>query len=237
MDIKNLVIEEIKKMDLETLVKLEIQKSVKETIQSTIHNQFRSYSDFSGELEKHLREELKVNFKEIKLAEYRSIILGEIQNAVDSVLINSTKDLINEKIQSLLTGVKDEYELSEIIELFKKEYDEWAKNDKTEEISLHIDNEHSYFSSIYFDRKANVKNYSCEYKFFINKDNTIDCLRIKGYDFEDKAIYPFLLNNFDRTLLQIFTSGSKVINDIKEGDEDDYICYDWIDNREEEEDY
>lgn len=225
-------------MDLETLVKLEIQKSVKETIQSTIHNQFRSYSDFSGELEKHLREELKVNFKEIKLAEYRSIILGEIQNAVDSVLISSTKDLINEKVQSLLTGVKDEYKLSEIIEIFKTEFDEHAKRDETEEISLHIDREYSSFFPIYFDRKDNIKNYSCEYKFFLdNKDNTISCLRIKGYDFEDKAIYPFLLNNFDRTLLQIFTSGSKIINDIEEGDEDEYIRYNWVDNQEEEEDY
>ena len=127
MDIKELIKNSIQNMDIEKIITEKTQEVIKETLESIIKDTFKSWSDFGKELQNKMSEELKINLSEIKLDEYNNVIISLLEQNLKE---NSTNNLyLKNKIDNLIkeiseTDVKKEYKLSEIINLYKSEYED-----------------------------------------------------------------------------------------------------------------
>ena len=141
MNITELVNKAVRDMDIEKIITEKTQEVIKETLESIIKDTFKSWSDFGKELQNKMSEELKINLSEIKLDEYNNVIISLLEQNLKE---NSTNNLyLKNKIDNLIkeiseTDVKKEYKLSEIINLYKSEYEEEAQEDGYEEMYLKV---------------------------------------------------------------------------------------------------
>ena len=232
MDIKELIKNSIQNMDIEKIITEKAQEVIKETLESIISDTFKSWSDFGKELKNKVSTELKINLEEIKLDEYNQIIISLLEQSLKE---NSTDNLyFKEKIDKLIkeiaeTDVKREYKLSEIIDLYKSEYDEEAQENRYEEMYLKVE-ENSLSDLIWiFINKCEVDNeYGSDIQFGYNtRTNKIISLNIESKIISDRSIYRNRLYGTDKLLYQMFLLGSKIIIDEKDCDlyyelEDEY---------------
>lgn len=232
MDIKELIKNSIQNMDIEKIITEKAQEVIKETLESIIKDTFKSWSDFGKELQNKMSEELKINLSEIKLDEYNNVIISLLEQSLKE---NSTDNLyFKEKIDKLIkeiaeTDVKREYKLSEIIDLYKSEYDEEAQENRYEEMYLKVE-ENSLSDLIWiFINKCEVDNeYGSDIQFGYNtRTNKIISLNIESKIISDRSIYRNRLYGTDKLLYQMFLLGSKIIIDEKDCDlyyelEDEY---------------
>ena len=232
MDIKELIKNSIQNMDIETIITEKTQEVVKSTLESIIKDCFNTWSDFGKELKNKVSAELKINLEEIKLDEYNQIIISLLEQSLKE---NSTDNLyFKEKIDKLIkeiaeTDVKPEYKLSEIIDLYKSEYDDEAQENRYEEMYLKVE-ENSLSDLIWiFIHKCEIDNeYGSHIQFGYNaRINKIVSLNIDSKIISDRSIYRNRLYGTDKLLYQMFLLGSKIIIDEKDCDlyyelEDEY---------------
>ena len=232
MNITELVNKAVRDMDIEKIITEKTQEVIKETLESIIKDTFKSWSDFGKELKNKVSAELKINLEEIKLDEYNQIIISLLEQSLKE---NSTDNLyFKEKIDKLIkeiaeTDVKSEYKLSEIINLYKSEYEEEAQEDGYEEMYLKV-KESSVSDLIWiFIHKCEIDNeYGSDIQFGYNiRTDKIISLNIENKKYDSKSIYKNRLYGTDKLLYQMFLLGSKIIIDEKDCDlyyelEDEY---------------
>ena len=222
MDINNLIKETIKNMDLETIIKDKTEKVIKETIEETISSNFRSYSDFGKELKEKMTKELRINLDEIKFNEYNQVIIDLLKQTLKE---NSENNLyLKDKVELLIkeltqTEIKHEYKLSEIVELYKQEFNEDAQEDEIEEMYLKVENDSRFWTRIYLNKKEVSFDYEAEVQFSINNETAkIEHLNLEGDIIKGKSIYKNRIFGVDKLLYQIYLVGAKIIIDEKNCD-------------------
>lgn len=233
MDIKELIKNSIQNMDIEKIITEKTQEVIKETLESIIKDTFKSWSDFGKELQNKMSEELKINLSEIKLDEYNNVIISLLEQNLKE---NSTNNLyLKNKIDNLIkeiseTDVKKEYKLSEIINLYKSEYEEKAQEDGYEKMYLKVkESSISDLIWIFINNKCEIDDeYGSDIQFGYNiRTDKIISLNIENKKYDSKSIYKNRLYGTDKLLYQMFLLGSKIIIDEKDCDlyyelEDEY---------------
>ena len=222
MNITEIINKAIKDMNIEQIIIEKTQESIKETLESIIRDTFKSYSNFGKELEKKVSEELKINLDEIKLDEYNQIIISLFRQSLKE---NSTNNLyLKEKIDDLVkeltqTEIKQEYKLSEIVELYKEEFSEDAQEDEIEEMYLNVVIESNFWTRIYLNKKEVNHKHEAEVQFSVDhKTGRIEHLNLEGDMIKGRAIYKNRVYGVDKLLYQIYLVGAKIIVDEKDCD-------------------
>lgn len=137
---------------------------------------------------------------------------------------------IKESTREILSDVKSEYTLSEIIESLKEENSkEEYEFDEDDTIAIIIDGEDDGYKHIYLSVEEptsiyrTVSKYDYDYQIDINKEGKPYSIKLKNKEIDTKKILGGLYG-LDKLLFKIYSSGAKIILD-KGMDPEDYDIY------------
>ena len=121
----------------------------------------------------------------------------------------------------MLSDIKPEYTLTEIIEKLKDEShkEEW-EFDYDEKVSLIIESSSSGYKHIYLDEEEKDRKYSYDYQIDVDSDGKPYSIKLRDEEINPKKI-PGGLYGLERLLFKIYASGSKIVLD-QGNDADDY---------------
>lgn len=201
-----MVIDSLDNIIKEGYVENKITERLKETINDIVDDSLKSYSDFGKNLKGVISNSINLNAEELSLPEYNQLILNAIKNKLDIVMTNEGIRKIEQDIESLLSGEKKNWKMSELIEKLKEEFSDEARESEWEEISYH--EERSNYSSglnfIYFDHEPNKKSYECEYRLVI-KGNRINSVTSGSKKYNKSFVYEKLYG-IEKLLFKLFAS-------------------------------
>ena len=213
MNLNILVNNSLKRIQEEGYVEAVVEEQIKKSIKSIVDDLFRDWGPFGKNLKEEIEKKLKVNLDKLDIASYNYILNNTIQQQLDEVIHVHGVEKMKKSVEDFLVSAKDEYRLSELIEIMKAE--EARKNECfLDQISLHI--EHCDCTSlifINFDPDNKVKDFRCKYRMVVNgENNSVSAIEINGEKFDNKVIMGGL-RGFNKMLFQIYANGSKVIVD------------------------
>jgi len=117
MDINQKIQEAIGTIDFEEIAVSAAKEQIEKAVKAAVNEQFRSYSDFSKGLEKHIAGEIGIDFSAIKLPEYREFLIKEVNNSLASFVSEKGKDDISKYINSMVVGeTRDEIEFDKFFD-------------------------------------------------------------------------------------------------------------------------
>lgn len=193
---------------METIIATEIESMAK----GVIGDVFRSYGSFAKGLEKHIQDNLNVNFKELGIDGYNKLVLEVLKQQIEGNLMEVGKARIEEQMTELLSNVPGEVKVSELIEDFVKqnkedeEYPDYAHENMT--ILVEEEDDFLYVS---LDEEEGKSKYSCDVRYSIYKDK-IFSLTFGGKDVE-KTVFLGNLHGFEKKLFHLWAGKATVIND------------------------
>ncbi len=224
IDLNKLVNQSLSKIEEQGFVEQVVEKKLKETVTSIINDLFHSYSDFGKNLKNQVSQQLNINLRELNLAGYNTMILNTVKEKLDEAIHIQGTEKIKEALDVLLSDVKQEYKLSELIEEMKAKANEYGDYNR-KEISFHIDPDRDILTFIYFDEESGKDKYRCKYGIWVNKEGNIAGVEIKDRKFDNRVIMGGL-RGFEETLFKIYTTGPKLIID------ENYIKVEYGDSEE-----
>lgn len=221
MDLNVIMNEVMGDMSRSGFVKKVMTEKLQITINEIIRDLFREYGPFGKQLKKHLEEKLQINFGELDLVSYNTIVLQEVQKMLDQGIKVAGLEKLKDMMQKMISETKPEYKLSELVEELKKYAIQYVERDDSEEIGMIIDREFSMTTYIYLDPTGEQDNkYRYKYGFGVNtQDGTVRYVNIDGKTLDNKMVMSGL-HGFEELLFRLFASGSKV-----EIDEDEVDLY------------
>jgi len=211
IDLNKIVNETLENIEKEGFVEKVVEKRLKETMESIIDDTFRSYSDFGKNLKEYVGQNLNVNLSNLKLEGYNTLVLATVKEQLDKVITVQGIEKIKEATEGILTDVKRDYKLSEIIELIKEDVDQ-DDIGYEDQITLVIDSSSSGYQHIYLDAEEKDRKYSCDYQIDIDGEGKPYSIKLKDGNIDTKKILGGLYG-LDRLLFKIYASGSKVVLD------------------------
>lgn len=211
MDLNKLVNENLAKLEANGAVENIITDRLKKTIESIVDDLFSSYSDFGKNLKIEVQSALNVNLKELKLAGYNVMVLNAVKEKLDEVLHIQGVEKIKDSLEQMLSDIKEEYQLSELINEMKEKANEYGDYDERE-ISFHIDPDRNILTFIYFDEEADKEKYECKYRIWVDKSGTVCGVEIKEQKFDNRLIMGGL-HGFEQTLFKVYSMHPKLIID------------------------
>jgi hypothetical protein len=227
IDLNKVINQSMTKIEEEGFVEKVVKKRLEETVSSIVDDLFRSYSDFGKDLKNEVSQQLNINLKELNLAGYNTMVLNAVKEKLDEAIHIQGTEKIKETLDELLSDVKKEYTLSELIDEMKNKANEYGEYNG-QEISFHIDPRRDILTFIDFDEEPNKDKYQCKYKIWVNSETGIIAgAEIRDRKFDNRVIMGGL-RGFEETLFKIYTTGPKLIIDehkvdVEYGDpEDDY---------------
>lgn len=213
IDLNKIVNDAMRDIEKEGFVERVVKERLEKTIGDTVDSIFRTYSDFGKELEKNIEENLNVNLDNLKLPEYNTLVLKTVQEELDKQMYIAGVEKIKENLNELLSDIKPEYTLSELVEACKGEdcKEEW-EHDEGDCIALIIDGNEDGYKHIYLDVDENTSKYSCDYQLDLDKDGKVYSVKLKGKELNKDKILGGLYG-LDKLLFKIYSSGAKVVMD------------------------
>lgn len=119
IDLNKIVNDTLVKLEKEQFVETVVKKRLEKTITEIVDDTFREWSDFGKNLKEYIRENLNVNLESLGLEGYNSLALAAIKEELDKCITIQGIEKIKETTKEILSDVKPEYTLSEIIECLK----------------------------------------------------------------------------------------------------------------------
>lgn len=227
IDLNKIVNDTLVNMESEKFVEKVVQETIEKSVKSIVNDVFRDYSDFGKNLKKYIETNLNINFDKLGLEGYNGIVLTAVKEQLDKAITINGVEKIKESVDGMLSDVKKEYTLSEIIEEAKtddpcKELEEY---DYDEHIYLKIDKSDYGYHSIYLDNNDDEPDgkYYYSYQIAIDSDGKPYSIKLKGNEINTKKIMGGLYG-LDALLFKIYSSGSKITLD-QGDDSDDYDLY------------
>ncbi len=218
IELNKIVNDSLTKIEKEGFVEGIVERQIKQTLESIVDDLFRSYSDFGKDLKEHIKDNLNINLDRLGIEGYNGLVLAAIKEQLDAVITTQGIDKIKEATKEMLTNVKTEYKLSEIIELIRSEDDEGEK-DSDDMITLFIEKSGSY-CYIYIDGGEEDNRYDCAYQIDIDGEGKPYSVKLNSEEINPKKILGGLYG-VDALLFKIYASGAKIILD-KGTDPDNY---------------
>lgn len=226
IDLNKIVNDTLVKLEKEQFVETVVKKRLEKTITEIVDDTFREWSDFGKNLKEYIRENLNVNLESLGLEGYNSLALAAIKEELDKCITIQGIEKIKETTKEILSDVKPEYTLSEIIECLKgASLKEEYEYDEGDSIALIINGEEDGYKHIYLSEEEpyGKSKYNYDYQIDINREGKPYSIKLKGKEIDKNKILGGLYG-LDKLLFKIYASGSKIILD--EGlDVDDYDIY------------
>lgn len=156
------------KMDTDGKEQEIVEKHVSSTIESIVKDVFGSWSDFSKGLKEHVQDQLQINFKELDLASYNTLIMKAINEKLKDAIATEGLARINGQVDELLSDTKDEYKLSELVKELVKEIEDLDEigYDDYHEMSMHIRTPYG-LTYIHLDAESEKDEYEYNIKFVL----------------------------------------------------------------------
>ncbi len=222
IDLNKIVNETLVNLEKEKFVETIVEKRIKQTIESVIGDIFDSWSSFGKSLKKHIEENMNMNFDSLGLEGYNQLILAVIKERLESTIKVKGLEKIKESIDEMLSDVKSEYTLTEIIEKAKEDTaKEDYERDYDEKVNLIIEKSCYGYIHIYLDNKDEKPygkwDYSCS--LALDKEGKAYSIKLNGKEIDSKKIMGGLYG-LDNLLFKIYASGAKIILDQGEEAED-----------------
>lgn len=226
IDLNKIVNDTLVKLEKEQFVETVVKKRLEKTITEIVDDTFREWSDFGKNLKEYIRENLNVNLESLGLEGYNSLALAAIKEELDKCITIQGIEKIKETTKEILSDVKPEYTLSEIIECLKEaSLKEEYEYDEGDSIVLIINGEEDGYKHIYLSEEEpyGKSKYDYDYQIDINREGKPYSIKLKGKEIDKNKILGGLYG-LDKLLFKIYASGSKIILD--QGlDVDDYDIY------------
>ncbi|WP_346888313.1 hypothetical protein [Clostridium sp. UBA1056] len=159
IDLNKIVNDTLVEMEKESYVEKVVKSTLEKTIASIVEDVFRSYSDFGKNLKTHIEENLNVNFRNLGIEGYNGLVLAAVQEQLDKAITIQGIEKIKESMNEMLSDVKEEYTLTEIITALKAEScKEEYEFDYDEKIELIIEDSNYGYKHIYMDEEEKIVN-------------------------------------------------------------------------------
>lgn len=227
IDLNKIVNETLVNMESEKFVEKVVQETIEKSIKSIVNDVFRDYSDFGKNLKKYIEANLNVNFDRLGLEGYNGIVLAAIKEQLDRTITIQGVAKIKESMETILSDVKEEYTLSEIIEKIKTDdpCKELYEYDYDEHIFLIIEKSSGGYTHIYLDNDEDEpdRKYEYSYQIDIDKEGKPYSIKIKGDEINTKKIMGGLYG-LDKLLFKVYSQGAKITLD-QGNDPDNYDLY------------
>ena len=230
IDLNKIVNETLVKLEEEKFVETVVKKRLEQTISEIVDDTFRKWSTFGENLKSYIEENLNVNIENLGIEGYNTLALKAIQEELDKVVTAQGIEKIKEATREILSDVKSEYTLSEIIEELKEENSkEEYEFDEDDTIAIIIDGEEDGYKHIYLSAEepssiyGSVSKYDYDYQIAINRLGKPYSIKLKNKEIDTKKILGGLYG-LDKLLFKIYSSGAKIILD-KGMDPEDYDIY------------
>jgi len=201
-----------------------IEEKVAKTVSECVGNVLGSYSDFGKALNEHVKDALRVDFKDLGLVGYNEIVMKIIKaKLTDSINTVGVKRLEKE-LSDLLVDPPAEIKLSDLVDQFKSRLDSDRRSSR---ITCIVDTTDSTglcpgYAHVFLDEESGTSKYSCNIRLDVTLAGKVYGLKIGGQDIKNTLfIGPHF--GFERSLFQLYAAGTKIIVDHEEVD--DY-CHD-----------
>ena len=86
IDLNKIVNDALVEMEGEKFVEGVVKKRLQETITSIVDDIFRSYSDFGKNLKNHIEENLKIDFENLGIEGYNTLVLAVVKEQLDKIV-------------------------------------------------------------------------------------------------------------------------------------------------------
>ena len=226
IDLNKIVNDTLSEMENEKFVEKIVKDTLEKSIKSIVDDIFRSYSDSGKKLETYIESNLNIDFNRLGLEGYNGIVLAAVKEQLDKSITVQGVEKIKNSMDEMLSDIKEEYTLSEIIEKVKDDSDkESYEYDYDEHVFLIIDKSSGGYTHIYIDNDEDEPNRKYDYSYQIDIDNKGKpySIKFKGDEINTKQIMGGLYG-LDKLLFKIYASGAKIKLD--QGDDaDDYDLY------------
>lgn len=226
IDLNKVVNDTLSEMENEKFVEKIVKDTLEKSIKSIVDDIFRSYSDFGKKLETYIESNLNIDFNRLGLEGYNGIVLAAVKEQLDKSITVQGVEKIKNSMDEMLSDIKEEYTLSEIIEKVKDDSDkESYEYDYDEHVFLIIDKSSGGYTHIYIDNDEDEADRKYDYSYQIDIDNKGKpySIKFKGDEINTKQIMGGLYG-LDKLLFKIYASGAKIKLD--QGDDaDDYDLY------------
>lgn len=123
------------KFEKDSLMEEIIEKQMKATMERVVKEVCGPFSEFQKELEKNIKEKLKVNFDSLNIEQYNQFVTEVVIDNLKENLLDVAAGDLNTRLGELITTSKDDYTLTEVLEELKKESD-LERYDESEQMSL-----------------------------------------------------------------------------------------------------
>ena len=172
---------------------------------------FNYNSDFRKSFETTLKKNCRINFKEISLPEYNTLMITTIESMLRDNLasagIERVKIIASEMLSS---NIPAEIPLSNLVRLFATNND--FLDERPDRISFFYKKD-SHLCWIYLDRESGKRqDYECDTKITLNSDLTISGYRTNEHDFKSTKSVGNRYG-FEKLLFQFYSAGTKIILD------------------------
>jgi len=224
MDLNKMVLDSLSKMDTKGKVQEIVEKHVSSTIESIVKDVFGSWSDFSKGLKEQVENQLQINFRELDLASYNTLIMKAIKEKLNDSIAIEGLARINTQIEELLSDVKDEYKLSELVKDLVNEIEDLDDlgYEEYHEMSMHIRTPYG-LTYIHLDAESGKDVYDCKYKICVDPDkgNQVVSIDIQEdrygrkreiKDFDVRAIMRGF-SGLEETLFKLYARKGRIILD------------------------
>ncbi|WP_456010587.1 hypothetical protein [Clostridium butyricum] len=226
IDLNKVVNDTLSEMENEKFVEKIVKDTLEKSIKSIVDDIFRSYSDFGKKLETYIESNLNIDFNRLGLEGYNGIVLAAVKEQLDKSITVQGVEKIKNSMDEMLSDIKEEYTLSEIVEKVKDDSDkESYEYDYDEHVFLIIDKSSGGYTHIYIDNDEDEPDRKYDYSYQIDIDNKGKpySIKFKGDEINTKQIMGGLYG-LDKLLFKIYASGAKIKLD--QGDDaDDYDLY------------
>ena len=230
IDLNKIVNDALVELEKERFVETEVKKRLEKTIEEIIDDTFRRWGTFGENLKSYIDKNLNVNIENLGIEGYNTLALKAIQEELDKVITTQGIEKIKDTTREILSDVKSEYTLSEIIEALKEEnLKEEYEFDEEDTIAIIIEGDEDGYKHIYLSLEepksiyGRVSKHSYDYQIAINRLGKPYSIKLKNNEIDTKKILGGLYG-LDRLLFKIFSSGAKIILD-KGMDPEDYDIY------------
>lgn len=230
IDLNKIVNDALVELEKERFVETAVKKRLEKTIEEIIDDTFRKWGTFGENLKSYIDKNLNVNIENLGIEGYNTLALKAIQEELDKVITTQGIEKIKDTTREILSDVKSEYTLSEIIEALKEEnLKEEYEFDEEDTIAIIIEGVEDGYKHIYLSMEeptssyGSVSKYKYDYQIDINRLGKPYSIKLKNEEIDTKKILGGLYG-LDKLLFKIYSSGAKIILD-KGMDPEDYDIY------------
>lgn len=221
--------------DIHKMVSDKLKSSIERSVDDAVGSLFRYDGPLKKQIEEVVKEKVKVDFRELDLPSYQSIILEgvrtELNNRVSSVGVEKMKEAVSEMLDS---EAPEKVTFEVMMEKFVDEKFRYGMSDDIQgEISLDID-DHGNLVFIRIDEDSDVERYQCEHAITLARIEKTDTFTIHSYErngrkYNTPVSFGQDKHGFGHYAFKLYSAGT-IISGIDSCCVDDLKYYDRSDN-------